>query len=84
MTTDQDRIPPIVLKIGGGELDNPEFTTDLAVTISVLREAEESVVVVHGGGKTIAEWQTAVGLKPEFIEGCGSQPKKAWRWLKWY
>ncbi len=69
MSQDQDQVRPVVLKIGGGELDSPEFMTELADTVAALQEAGEAIVVVHGGGKTIAEWQTAVGLQPEFIDG---------------
>ena len=60
---------PTVIKIGGAELDSESFLRELAATVQELRRGGESVVVVHGGGKTIAHYQQALGLKSEFLDG---------------
>ena len=58
-----------VIKIGGGELDSEAFLQELVSAIRGLRDDGESIVVVHGGGKTIAQYQQALGLEPEFLDG---------------
>ncbi len=58
-----------VIKIGGGELDSEAFLQELVSAIQGLRDGGESIVVVHGGGKTIAQYQQALGLEPEFLDG---------------
>lgn len=63
------RPAPLVVKIGGGELDSEDFLVEFARTLQELRERGERVVVVHGGGKTIADYQQALGLQPEFLDG---------------
>lgn len=56
----------LVLKIGGNEIDDPNFSGEFACAVAAL---EESPVVVHGGGKEIADLQLRLGLTPRFIEG---------------
>ena len=58
-----------VIKIGGGELDSEAFLQELVSAIRGLRDDGERIVVVHGGGKTIAQYQQALGLEPEFLDG---------------
>ncbi|HIC88405.1 MAG TPA: acetylglutamate kinase, partial [Anaerolineae bacterium] len=58
-----------VLKVGGNELDRPEFLTDLANAVTKLQTAGYWSVIVHGGGREIATWQKRLGLSPRFIEG---------------
>lgn len=60
---------PTVIKIGGGELDSETFLKELVETVQGLLREGESVVVVHGGGKTIAQYQQALGLEPKFLDG---------------
>ncbi|MCB0171837.1 MAG: acetylglutamate kinase [Anaerolineae bacterium] len=55
-----------VLKIGGQELDDPEFIKRLGETVAALPEPP---ILVHGGGKEIKELQTRLGLKPQYIDG---------------
>lgn len=57
---------PIVIKIGGNEIDNPTFLMELASTIKALHEP---VIVVHGGGKEISEMQTRLGIEPKYVNG---------------
>ncbi len=60
---------PVVIKIGGGELDDPAFVSALVLAIKVLRTDGQRVIVVHGGGKTIAAYQQALGLETRFLDG---------------
>lgn len=55
-----------ILKIGGNELDQPAFMDRLARTVS---DMDEQVVIVHGGGKAIAEMQQRLGIQPQMVDG---------------
>ena len=55
-----------VIKIGGNELDNQDFLAGLAATIANLNEP---VIVVHGGGRAIAELQGQLGLTTTKVDG---------------
>ncbi|MFQ5410023.1 MAG: acetylglutamate kinase [Anaerolineales bacterium] len=55
-----------VLKIGGNELDDPDFLTALALAVA---EQPEPVVIVHGGGRSISSLQTRLGLEPRQVDG---------------
>jgi acetylglutamate kinase len=55
-----------VLKIGGNELAEPAFLPALAEAVANLGEP---VVIVHGGGKAIADMQLRLGLEPRKVEG---------------
>jgi acetylglutamate kinase len=57
---------PIVIKIGGHELDDENFLTELA---GVIKALNEPVVIVHGGGKEISTLQTKMGIEPRYIDG---------------
>jgi len=59
---------PIVLKIGGNEIDDEGFLDGLAEAIGELR-AQAAPIVVHGGGKEIARLQAALGLEARFVDG---------------
>ncbi len=59
----------VVLKIGGNELDDEAFLYGLAQAVRSLQEGGKQVVIVHGGGKAIAEMQAKLGLKTEFLDG---------------
>lgn len=56
----------VVLKIGGNEIDDANFLEGFARTVAAMHETP---VVVHGGGKEIAELQLRYGLTPRFVEG---------------
>lgn len=55
-----------VLKIGGNEIDQPEFLAGLSAAV---REIGGSGVIVHGGGKEIAAALHRHGLAFEFVDG---------------
>jgi acetylglutamate kinase len=55
-----------ILKIGGNELSNPIFLKNLAQTVAAL---DEPVVIVHGGGRAIADMQARLGLPTVKVDG---------------
>jgi acetylglutamate kinase len=56
----------LVLKVGGNEIDDSAFLTGFA---SAIAQMPDTPVVVHGGGKEIADVQLKFGLTPRFVEG---------------
>jgi acetylglutamate kinase len=56
----------LILKVGGNEIDDANFLTGFARAVS---EMKETPVIVHGGGKEIADLQLKFGLTPRFVEG---------------
>lgn len=59
----------VVLKIGGNELDDEAFLFGLVQAVKTLQQDGKNPVIVHGGGKTIANYQKRLGLETHFIEG---------------
>jgi acetylglutamate kinase len=59
----------VVLKIGGNELDDEDFLFGLARAVQTLQEDGKHPVIVHGGGKAIADYQKRLGLETRTIEG---------------
>jgi acetylglutamate kinase len=55
-----------ILKIGGNELDDGGFLSGLADFVAGLAEP---VVIIHGGGKAIADLQTRLGLVTMKVDG---------------
>jgi acetylglutamate kinase len=55
-----------VIKVGGNEVDDRDWTALLAATICTL---DEPVVLVHGGGKEVSDLQRALGAEPEWKDG---------------
>ena len=55
-----------VVKVGGNELDNTDFVTQLAGAVAALGEP---AIVVHGGGKAIGDLQERLGLTPRKVDG---------------
>ncbi len=56
----------IVVKLGGATLGNHDTTLEDIVS---LQQQGWSVVVVHGGGKSITDWLTEKGVSSKFIQG---------------
>lgn len=56
----------LVLKVGGNEIDDVDFLKGFARAVAEMRETP---VIVHGGGKEIAELQLRYGVTPRFVEG---------------
>ncbi|MBN2470537.1 MAG: acetylglutamate kinase [Anaerolineae bacterium] len=57
---------PIVLKIGGNDIDSPDFLSALAGYVATL---DRPVVIVHGGGKEIGRLQAAMGIEAQWVDG---------------
>jgi acetylglutamate kinase len=55
-----------VIKVGGNEVDDGEWTASLAAAIRAL---DEPVVLVHGGGKEVSDLQRSLGAEPEWRDG---------------
>lgn len=64
----------LVLKVGGSELESivngaaNDFVAGLVAAVRALQK-EAAVVLVHGGGKTIANLQARLGLEARFVDG---------------
>ncbi len=56
----------VVLKIGGQELDDPNFVKRLGEAVAAL---ESPPILVHGGGKEIRALQKRLGVEPQYIDG---------------
>ncbi len=65
-TTPQQTLAPIVLKIGGNDIDDPRF---LAALTDYVASLNRPVIIVHGGGKEIGTLQTRIGLQPQWVDG---------------
>jgi len=57
---------PVVIKVGGHEIADEAFLTELAI---VIRDLVNPVVIVHGGGKEISAMQQKLGIEPQYIDG---------------
>jgi acetylglutamate kinase len=57
---------PVVIKIGGNEIDDPVFLDGLAAAVAAMTEP---VIIVHGGGKEISTLQKALGIEPRYLDG---------------
>lgn len=57
---------PVVIKIGGNEIDDSGFLDQLA---SVIGNMNTPVVIVHGGGKEISNMQRQLGIEPRYLDG---------------
>lgn len=55
-----------VLKIGGNELGDAGFLENMARAVVAM---SEPVVIVHGGGRAIADMQTRLGLQATKVDG---------------
>jgi acetylglutamate kinase len=50
-------------------LDDPTFLDALVLAIKAIQNEGHVPVIVHGGGKTIAQYQQKLGLEAKFIDG---------------
>jgi acetylglutamate kinase len=57
---------PVVIKIGGHEIDDPATLLELS---SVVKHLQSPVIIVHGGGKEISALQTRLGITPQYVDG---------------
>ncbi|GIW52068.1 MAG: acetylglutamate kinase [Gemmatimonadales bacterium] len=54
-----------VIKIGGGELEDPVWLERFAAAVKAVLPA----VIVHGGGRKISQWQQRLGIPVEMRDG---------------
>ena len=59
----------VVLKVGGNELDDPDFLFGLVQTVQAVRREGHHPVIVHGGGKAVTDLQARLGLAEVRVEG---------------
>jgi acetylglutamate kinase len=62
------RKPYQVIKIGGNELANPEFTLGLVAAIKE-QQKEFAIILVHGGGRAIDQLMEQIKIKPQYKNG---------------
>jgi len=56
----------LIIKIGGNEIDDPDFISRMGQAIAALPEPP---ILVHGGGKEIRALQQRLGVVPQYIDG---------------
>src|SRR5574341_473995 len=59
---------PIVVKVGGNELDKPGFVAALAQAIAPLQR-EKPCIVVHGGGRRVDDLLARLDIQPQYAPG---------------
>ena len=59
---------PILLKVGGNEIDDDGFLAGFVAAVVELRR-QAPVVIVHGGGKEIGDLHQRLGIPFEFVDG---------------
>jgi len=59
---------PILLKVGGNEIDDDSFLGGFVAAVADLRR-QAPVVIVHGGGKEIGDLHRRLDVPYEFVEG---------------
>ena len=59
----------VVLKVGGNELDDPDFLHGLVQAVQAVRHEGHHPVIVHGGGKAVTDLQARLGLAEVRVEG---------------
>lgn len=57
---------PLVLKISGHQIDDPQFLSALAKAV---RDMNRPIVIVHGGGREITEMQQRLGIETRYANG---------------
>ena len=56
----------IVIKLGGGTIGATDTTMEDIVSLS---KSDIFPVLVHGGGSTVTEWLSDLGIKTDFVKG---------------
>jgi acetylglutamate kinase len=73
--------PTLVLKIGGNQVEEPEF---LAGFVTVVKQLliDNAVVIVHGGGREISQLHAELGVTFETVEGLRATSVESQRLVK--
>jgi acetylglutamate kinase len=61
-------LPPILLKVGGNEIDDDAFLAGFVAEVAEL-SCHMPVIIVHGGGKEIGELHHRLHVPFEFVDG---------------
>ena len=67
MVSASDR-PVVVLKIGGNQVEDAAFLAEFVATVRALL-AEYAIILVHGGGKEIADLHAQLGVAFQTVDG---------------
>lgn len=59
---------PVIVKLSGHQIGEPEFLRDFARAIVDLTR-QQPVIVVHGGGRAITELQDKLGIATHYVDG---------------
>ncbi|OQA43840.1 MAG: Acetylglutamate kinase [Chloroflexi bacterium ADurb.Bin325] len=70
--------PVIVLKIGGNQVEDEAFLAGFVAAVRGLL-AEHAVIIVHGGGKEIADLHGQLGVGFETVEGLRATSEESLR-----
>ncbi len=68
-----------VIKLGGNEIDDPQWLARLVAVVQRLFERNEIPVIVHGGGREVGQLQKKLGGVPRFVGGLRVTDEKALR-----
>ncbi len=60
--------PPLIIKVGGNDLFQPNFVQELAGTISQM-QSEHACLLIHGGGRVIDNLLARLNIDPIYIDG---------------
>lgn len=58
-----------VIKVGGGELDDPAFVAQFAESIARMKRAGAQPIIVHGGGKALTQLLAMMDVPTQFVDG---------------
>lgn len=61
-------VSPVVVKIGGNDLDRPGFIDELAQAVAQLAQ-RAPCLLVHGGGQAVTRLQERLGIAPAYVDG---------------
>ena len=74
--------PIHVIKIGGSQIDDRSFLTQMVESIRQIRQTGVRPVIVHGGGKEIARLHDEMGVPFEFVQGLRVTSEQSMRLVK--
>lgn len=60
--------PPIIIKIGGNDLFQPDFVQELAAVITQLH-TKRAPILIHGGGRAIDNLMARLNFDSSYIDG---------------
>lgn len=74
--------PIHVIKIGGNQIDDRDFLTEMVETISTIRKDGVYPVIVHGGGQEIVQLHDELGVPFDYVEGLRVTSEQSIRLVK--